>query len=949
MIVKFRLRFHTRYGQSLWLAGRHAALCQGSGRRCLPLRYVDSEFWQADIELSECDIQDANLDYDYVLREEDGSQVFDWGRDRGFNPAAFMGVDELLIIDSWNSAGARENAYYTKPFKQVLLDNNLTPTEARARKHKAEELVTHVFRVKAPLLAMGQTLCLLGNCSVLGNWNTTGPILLKRNQAEDWLSAGVDLSGAAFPIEYKYGVYDIEHGAFVRYEDGNNRILRDTVAPKKCTVVNNGFAALPLDKWRGAGVAIPVFSLRSEKSFGVGEFADLKLLADWCKRVGLKLIQLLPINDTTATHTWRDSFPYSSISAFALHPIYLNLSRVVSERNQMLLAALEPHRKQLNALESLDYEAVMKAKLEFLERIYPSQRLATFRTSGFQEFFLRNQGWLLPYAIFCYLRDKYGTANFNLWPEHRQYRPEAIMEMLGLRESATGAPPAYTAQSRTLLEHLMDEPVNPADVPQGTKVSVMIGFYCFIQYHLRLQLCEAVDYAHAQGVVLKGDLPIGICRLGADAWQQPELFHMDLQAGAPPDAFAEKGQNWGFPTYNWPRMKDTGYAWWQGRFEQFGHYFDALRIDHILGFFRIWSIPVNSVEGVMGWFEPAVPVHLDEFNHCGIHFNRERFLQPYITDEVLRDIFGGGSSGEASQRIERVKQEFLKWNSSGNLSIRPEFATQCNVKEHFEALRPSEENKHIEQGLYDLISNVLLFEAEGSQGNGFHFRFGMESTSSFKALDKQTQTQFKELYIDYFYHRQDKFWAREAMQTLPALQRSTDLLVCGEDLGMVPACVPGVMRELGLLSLEVQRMPKMSGRVFFNPKDAHYLSVVTPSTHDMSTIRGWWKEDARLIQRFYNQELGRPGDAPPDCEPWINQAVVEQHLASPAMWSIFQLQDLLGMDERLRYPRPEEERINIPSDPKHRWHYRIHLTLESLLQAQVFNQRLQKLVRQNGR
>jgi 4-alpha-glucanotransferase len=396
-------------------------------------------------------------------------------------------------------------------------------------------------------------------------------------------------------------------------------------------------------------------------------------------------------------------------------------------------------------------------------------------------------------------------------------------------------------------------------------------------------------------------------------------------------------------------MKATDYAWWKLRFEQLGHYSDAFRIDHILGFFRIWSIPVNSVEGVMGRFEPAIPVHLDEFDRRGIRFDRERFLQPYITDQVLRDIFGAGASGEARQRIESVKQQFLKRNSSGNLSLRPEFTTQRKVKEHFKALEPGEENARLKQGLYDLISNVLLFEAEGSNGNGFHFRFAMDSTSSFKALEAQARTQLKELYIDYFYRRQNKFWAREAMDKLPALKRATNLLACGEDLGMVAECVPGVMRELGLLSLEVQRMPKTTGREFFNPKDAPYLSVVTPSTHDMSTIRGWWKEDARLTQRFYNQELGRRGDAPPDCETWINQAIVGQHLASPAMWSIFQLQDLLGMDERLRHPRPDEERINIPSDPKHRWHYRMHLTLETLLQADNFNECLQIQIRQNCR
>jgi 4-alpha-glucanotransferase len=225
----------------------------------------------------------------------------------------------------------------------------------------------------------------------------------------------------------------------------------------------------------------------------------------------------------------------------------------------------------------------------------------------------------------------------------------------------------------------------------------------------------------------------------------------------------------------------------------------------------------------------------------------------------------------------------------------------------------------------------------------------MESTSSFKALDPHTQTQLKQLYVDYFFRRQDDFWMKEAMQKLPPLKRATNLLVCGEDLGLVPACVPEVMKRLGLLSLEVQRMPKDSNREFSHPKDAPYLSVVTPSTHDMSTIRGWWKEDRIITQNFYNHELRQPGEAPASCEPWISKAIILQHLSSPAMWSIFQLQDLLGMDEHLRRENPDDERINVPANSQNYWRYRMHLTLETLNRSCSFNRELKDLLRQSGR
>jgi 4-alpha-glucanotransferase len=248
-------------------------------------------------------------------------------------------------------------------------------------------------------------------------------------------------------------------------------------------------------------------------------------------------------------------------------------------------------------------------------------------------------------------------------------------------------------------------------------------------------------------------------------------------------------------------------------------------------------------------------------------------------------------------------------------------------------------------GLFDLISNVILLEAAGE----LHFRFAMEQTSSFKNLPAETQGKLRELYVDYFFRRQDDFWKREAMQKLPALKRVTDMLICGEDLGLVPACVPEVMRDLGFLSLEIQRMPKALGQEFSSPSDAPYLSVITPATHDMSTLRGWWEENRELMQKFFNQELGLPGEAPAAAEPWIVQSIVRQHLASPAMWSIFQWQDLLGMDGSLRRENVAAERINVPANPNFYWRYRLHLTLERMLQADGFNALLKEMLAISGR
>jgi 4-alpha-glucanotransferase len=555
----------------------------------------------------------------------------------------------------------------------------------------------------------------------------------------------------------------------------------------------------------------------------------------------------------------------------------------------------------------LDYEAVMSGKLKFVRQVFSRQKTATFASRAYKEFFKQNKHWLVPYAAFCALRDKFGTADFNQWPAHRVYHAQEIA--------------ALAKQDRALRD--------------GIELNY------FIQYHLHLQLKDAAEYVHSQGLILKGDIAIGVYRHGADVWQQPELYHTNLQAGAPPDAFSAKGQNWGFPTYNWPRMMQDGFAWWKQRLAQMSGYFDAFRIDHILGFFRIWSSPAHAVEGILGYFVPALPVKIEEFGQRGIPFNHDRYAKPHITDPVLQEMFGPAAG--------LVKREFLVPTAGGNYFLKLEFATQIQVEKHFARLKNTGANRKIKAGLFDLISNVILFDGEKSGGREFHFRFGMEDSLSFKHLDPQTQLKLKELYVDYFFRRQEDFWMQQGLQKLPALKRVTNMLICGEDLGMVPACVPGLMKQLGLLSLEIQRMPKELGREFSRPQEAPYLSVVTPGTHDMSTIRGWWEEDRKFTQKFYHLELQGPGDAPLHCDPGINQAIVRQHLASPAMWSIFQLQDLLGMDGKLRRKDVDAERINVPANPKHYWRYRMHLTLEKLLQAEQFTAALNQAVRANGR
>ena len=895
MTVFFHLRFSTRYGQRLLVYGDHPALGSGDPDKALPLKFQDAQGWTGEVKIPTSK-KEVHFAYKYLLQESDGRITAEWGMDRQI--ALTPSSASLQTIDTWSHAGDFEQTFYTGPFRNILLPHRYGPTDPIAC---ASETV--LFRVKAPLLKADESIRLIGSENGLGAWTESRSVPMKLNGV--WWEAKIPAGELQATTRYKYGVYNDQTEQWVCYESGADRNLdRLNSDFLGGTIVHDGFIRLPNNTWRAAGLSVPVFSIRTEQSFGVGEFADLNLLADWGKQLGLRLIQILPVNDTTAYHNWKDSYPYAGISAFALHPQYISIREVAGPEHADLLNDWEEERNRLNASPVVDYEGVMKAKWSMLRVLYERIGKSCLSSAAYKTYWKEQQHWLKPYCLFSYLRDLYQTADFSEWPEHNTYDSEAI---------------------KTLLK-------------SGTRSAREIAFYGFVQFHLHLQLKSAVEYLHAQGLILKGDIPIGVNRHGCDAWISPELYHMNWQAGAPPDDFTAIGQNWGFPTYNWKRMQADGFTWWRQRFEQMELYYDAFRIDHILGFFRIWSIPTHAVEGLLGRFVPAIPVQPAEFTQRGISFDADRYCKPYINDTYLAQVFGSDADA--------IRSHFLEPAHMGTYALKPAYTTQKQIERYFQ--HNDTWPAGTREMLYQLVANVILFAEEGNE-SAYHFRISMDKTYSYACLPSEIQRSLYELYLDYFFRRQDDFWFREAMQKLPSLKSATNMLVCGEDLGMVPHCVPDVMQQLGMLSLEIQRMPKDPNRTFFNPKEAPYLSVVTPSTHDMSTIRGWWEEMPERTQSFYNQEMQQWGEAPHYCEAWVNRTIVEQHLLSPAMWSIFQVQDILGCSDSLRRTLPQEERINDPANPNQYWQYRMHLPLEQLNREQSFNEEFNRAVQQAGR
>lgn len=900
MTITFQIHYLTKWGQQLAIVGNVPELGSGNEQQAQVMQYIGGGYWRISIPFKKAP---SNLEYKYLIKDDSTLSAFsaEWGNRRKLRISRAAG-EHLFLKDSWRAIDHPENAFYTAAFEKVIFKPQATYKSISVA---PDELRLSIrFQMRAVQVPAGLQLALLGSLPELGSWDYGHPVLLGNADFPSW-TGEISISYRQ-GFEYKYGFYDPKLKRIVELEAGPNRKLDGAPldALVNSLIVCDEYYAQSGGNWKGAGVAVPVFSLRTENSLGVGEFNDLKKMIDWAQKAGLRMVQILPVNDTSATHTWTDSYPYAAITVFGLHPQFLHLD-VLEGINAKKVAS---ERKKLNALPAVDYEAVNKSKLGLAREAFNKTQKTFLANAEFQAFFAESKHWLEPYAVFCYLRDKFKSVEFaENWGPYAQYSPAVLAEL------ASPDAPDY------------------ADV----------AFHYYLQFHLDKQLREASDYARSKGLILKGDLPIGIYRHSVDAWVAPELYNMDGQAGAPPDPFSDNGQNWGFPTYNWAEMAKDGYLWWRQRMSQLSRYFDAYRIDHILGFFRIWQIPLDQVEGTLGFFNPALPIVREELDARGIYFDHERYCKPYITKQLLDERFGDDVAYVRTQFLDEIRFNYF--------AFKPEFDTQRKIEAFFNA--PENQDKiELQTGLFKLISNVLLLEIPGSNGREFHPRIDLNKTYSFQQLDYNQQNKLQDLYLDYFYRRQEDFWRAQAMQKLPALKAATDMLICGEDLGMVPACVPGVMREMGILTLEIQRMSKNPATEFLQEADIPYLSVASPSTHDMAPIRAWWEEeDPALINRFFHNELQFMGQEPYTCEPFIVKAVVEKHLRWPSMWTVFPLQDLLAMDLELRRVNATEERINVPAIMPYYWRYRMHLTLENLLGQDGFNGMLYDLLHRNQR
>ena len=892
MRISFTIDYKAQWGQTLCLIRLLSENDSESREVCIPMSCENNSVWNVELDV----LETPHFCYRYAIMNRDNTLAYEYGVERSLD--FFSDKKNLNIGDYWRTSNG-ESPFKTKAFTDCFFKRNHIQIEQNSRANL-------ILRLNCPQIESDRHIAIVGNQKALGNWDESKKVRLDDANFPFWV-VGLDAKTIEFPLAYKYLIVDTATDEVLDWEEGPNRIVEfaDNI---NHTIVTDEHFVRTIPSWRGAGLAIPVFSLRSEKSFGIGDFDDLKLMVDWAAQTGQKIIQTLPINDTILYHTNNDSYPYNAVSVYALHPIYLNLEKLGKLKSKERKSYFAAAKAEFNKKGFSDYQNVLNVKWEYFKEIFEFESENVFASNEYLTFFEKNKTWLIPYAVFSYLRDLYDSPDFNQWPQYKVYHAESIKQLAS----------------------------------PDNKHYDQIALYYFLQYHLDKQLSEVHDYARTKGIALKGDIPIGVSPFSVDVWVEPQLFNTNVQAGAPPDDFSVTGQNWGFPTYNWELMAADGYQWWKNRFQKLSEYFDAYRIDHILGFFRIWEIPIDDVWGLKGIFHPALPYSIADLQQQGLNWDENRFLKPYIKDHVLFEIFG--------QYSEDVIKEFLLADGLQSYKFKSEFDTQKKIEAHFVSLGNNYGNHKdlVCDGLYQLFSEVL-FVRDFQSPSMLHPRISMHNTVSFKNLDNNTKNVLDKIYIDYFYHRHNDFWKQQALKKLPALIEATNMLVCGEDLGMVPDSVSEVMETLEILSLEIQRMPKKPNTEFAMPADAPYRSVCTSSTHDMNPIRAWWEEDEVISQRFYNHALQQQGQAPKQCKDWIAELIIEQHLASNAMLVILPWQDWMSLNNKLCIEQPTEERINVPSNPKNFWCYRMNITLEKLLKENELNYKIRGMINKSGR
>ena len=621
-----------------------------------------------------------------------------------------------------------------------------------------------------------------------------------------------------------------------------------------------------------SGVAVPVASLRGDTDSGIGEFADLPELGKLCSETGLTVLQILPVNDTGF-----DSSPYSAISAYALHPVYIRLGALPELSDERAARVADKHITGLtNAAEGrtrIAYHEVLSGKLAALRAVYDTVR-ETIDADRSLDRWIEENDWVRPYAVFRMMKDTHEQAAWWQWER--------------LSEPDTND-----------IETCWADPENRAT----------LRFYAWVQQRLEEQLAAASEKLSEYGVYLKGDLPILMNDDSADVWLHRDIFRRELRAGAPPDMFSRFGQNWGFPVYNWETLAAQDYRWWRGRLRQAAKFFHMFRIDHVLGFFRIWAVPAENETGTMGFFSPARQLSRDDLHRSGFADDRIRWLsEPHMTGERIEEVLGEHTESLLDRVFDRLGDEDLYTFS------------EAVTGERWLKQLPIEDERII--GLIDLYGDRVLVRTDDEH---FAPAWSMKECSRYPSLEDEEKRALEEL-VAACAAENETIWAQNGRSLLGFMREEVSMLPCAEDLGVVPDCVPEVLADLGILGLRVPRWAREwdeDGSPFIPPAQYPYLTVCAASVHDTSTLRGWWFEEPEARRAFWNT-LGLTGQAPDSYHREVAQSVLNALSGTGSAIAMYEIQDLFALTDDLVPDDPNDERINTPGTYNLvNWSYRI--------------------------
>lgn len=955
LTVRFRVKCHTSFGEELFIVGDCKELGNWQTKCAQQLFYeADSDSWVGDICFP---LTSSTRTIQYKYFKSNDTQEAQWEPEENhiihLDSVASPAFVEISDTFRWNDPIL--NTFTRSAFTEVITKrtNPVAPPRISPNKVNPGEVSVN-FSVMCPYVKRNQTLCIVGSCPELGEWNPEKALLLADLDFPLWTGAAT-FKRSSFPFEYKYIIRDQESETHevheiesVEDEEKDTHYIWENCENRTCKGVTGEFvdasfpATIIVSDWyispnanlfRGMGIHCPLFSVRTSESCGVGQYSDIRRLVDLCKLIGSSMIELLPLNDTTASpnsYQIRNSSPYNIISCFALNPIYINLLEIIPSLPSDIFNDIASHKFQFEQRREVDYGDVYRFKMNILHKIYDISK--ELRSTDYDDFCAFNEEWLNPYSLFCVLCDEQGTSEFWKW--------------------------------NLKVRHITTEEINRISREKEDETK----FIKWVQFIADRQLRASAEYASSSGIVLKVDVPFGVQRNSCDCWCNERLFKLDFQEGSAPSQEEPEGGNYGYAAYNWKAMKTDNFSWWRLRMKRLSDLFQSVHIDHVEDFFRAYLIhhcdfssifdSVSTFEKVMGHFSPSNCITKEELDQKGL-WDIERYVRPYVRLHILREKFGSEADSVANNF-------FVPRRIDGNDDFY-DFKDSCNTPEKLESILNRtipdvSKRNHYRTCLLQLLSNVILIRSScPNHENSFYFRSNVTiehveengsvfPSTSFNELDNHQKQQILELYNEYLFGRQSELWLREGVPKLEMLDKSSKMLLFGDFSADYGDLFERESECKSIIQLQNSLHGNKKNKTYESASSFAYLSQCQPSHPAASSIRAWWEENKNSAFNFWRDELKQnPEKFNQYCVCDILSKVIEYNLNSQSMWCVLLLQDVVNTFDCLRREYPNEERIFKVNQSRNGNLYRFPWSLEELINYNDWTNYVRNLVQKAKR